>query len=328
MRQWYQSALMLGLLSAPCGVAMADEAWNIFSLSTGYRQDSLDWNIAGNSAGTSPNVLSELEWRDLDILQLRGEVLSMNANRLYFRGAAGFGLVLDGENQDSDFAGDNRSLEFSRSVNGVDGSSVVDLSGALGRSYAFGEGGRHFIAPLLGLSYHRQQMRMKDGQQVLSDADNAHVLDPGLDPYPVGAIPGLDSSYDAQWWGPWLGMDVQWDLLDKGTAFARLEAHWVEYFGEANWNLRDDLAHPVSFEHETDGSGWVMELGWRNRFSGDGWVWGAGVSLAQWQTNAGVARTYFTDPAPPCNGDCYGETRLNEVNWLSRSINFTLSKDL
>jgi len=31
----------------------------------GYRQDRLDWNIAGDLQGNNPDVLSELKWKDL-----------------------------------------------------------------------------------------------------------------------------------------------------------------------------------------------------------------------------------------------------------------------
>ncbi|MGD8383733.1 MAG: hypothetical protein PVJ11_16445, partial [Syntrophobacterales bacterium] len=39
-------------------------------LSAGYREDEFDWNIAGNSSGNNPNILSELTWEDLQIFQV------------------------------------------------------------------------------------------------------------------------------------------------------------------------------------------------------------------------------------------------------------------
>jgi hypothetical protein len=56
------------------------------SLSTGYRIDDLNWNIAGNISGNNPNVLSELQRSDLHIFQaaLRGKALINE--RLYLRG--------------------------------------------------------------------------------------------------------------------------------------------------------------------------------------------------------------------------------------------------
>ncbi len=297
----------------------------------GYRQDSLDWNIngAGNPVGSSPNILSELTWRDLDIFQMRGEIVAANTDGIYFRGSAGYGWVLGGENQDSDYAGDDRTLEFSRSINGVDGSRVSDIKGGLGVEFPFGAQEKHRFVPLLGYSYHSQQLKMTDGNQVVFDLANLQVFDPSATgTIPLGSFSGLNSSYDATWSGLWLGTDILLDLEDRGSMYLHLERHWPKYEAKANWNLRDDFAHPVSFEHEANGRGWVMELGWHNQPARNDWVWGASMTLQSWTTSSGTDRTFLVIPGPPCNGNCYTEGILNEVNWFSKSINITLSKKI
>ena len=110
--------------------------------------------------------------------------------------------------------------------------------------------------------------------------------------------------------------------------YLHLERHWPKYEARANWNLRDDFAHPVSFEHEANGRGWVMELGWHNQPARNDWVWGASMTLQSWTTSSGTDRTFLVIPGPPCNGNCYTEGILNEVNWFSKSINITLSKKI
>ena len=283
------------------------------SLSLGYRVDSLDWNIDGGSSG--PNILSELEWRDMDILQLRAGLSGANREGFYFRGSAAYGWVIDGENQDSDYAGDNRSLEFSRSISEVNGSSVLDVSGGVGFTYLAGESDQIQIIPLIGYSFHNQKLRMRNANQVVSDSANFDLYDPdpSKDVPPLGPFAGLDSSYESEWSGPWLGVDMLLDLQGGSTVFVRMEKHWTNYYAKANWNLRSEFAHPVSFEHEADGHGWVLELGWRNPPSRHFWTWGVTASLQSWTTDAGIDRTFFTDPASPCNGNCYSEGRLNEV---------------
>ncbi len=292
---------LLLLVMSPSPV-MAEDLQSGVSLSLGYRLDSLDWNISGGSSG--PNVLSELEWRDMDILQLKGAVSGANGKGIYFRGFVDYGWVLDGVNQDSDYAGDDRTLEFSRSINDVDGSRVLDLSAGLGYTFYLGESDRYRIIPILGYSHHNQKLRMTNGNQVV----------PALGPFP-----GLSSSYNAKWFGPWLGVDVLLDLQGAGSAFVRMEVHQATYFGYANWNLRSDFAHPVSFEHEADAQGWVLELGWHQPPSRYRWVWGVTASLQSWTTDAGIDRIFFA------NGSV-GTTRLNEVNWSSSSVNLSLSK--
>lgn len=300
------------------GVAPAADAESTLALSLGKRVDSLDWNISGGSGG--PNILSELEWRDLDIFQFRAELQRTNQKGLTFRGLVDYGWVQDGVNQDSDYSGDNRTLEYSRSVNDVAGSRVWDMSGGLGTTFYPGTSNRLRIIPMVGYSYHRQLLRMTDGNQVIPAS---------------GPFPGLRSSYDTEWSGPWLGADAIWDLSNGSAFYTRLETHWVDYYARANWNLRtvandpaSALQHPISFEHWANGRGWVLELGWRSVPSGNRWEWGVGVSFQRWQTSAGRDRYYGANPAPPCNGYCYDETTLNEVNWSSRSINLSLQKSL
>lgn len=305
------------------------DGYSEITLMAGYRQDSLDWNIngAGNPVGSSPNILSELIWRDLNIFQIRGDVSAANADEIYFRGSFGYGWVLNGENQDSDYAGDNRTLEFSRSINGVNGSQVLDLKGGLGVRFPFGSLTKHSFAPLLGYSYHTQQLNMTNGNQVLFDLPNLQVLDPfATGTIPLGPFPGLNSSYDAVWSGFWVGTDFLFDLESKGSMYLHLERHWPKYRATANWNLRSEFAHPLSFEHNANGEGWVMELGWQNKPTRNNWDWGVSLVLQQWDTGSGTDRTYLVIPGPPCNGNCYTEGILNEVNWSSRSINITLSK--
>jgi hypothetical protein len=173
---------------------------------------------------------------------------------------------------------------------------------------------------MVGYSYHQQRLRMRNGNQILWDSANAVIYNPNLVGSPsLGPFPGLDSSYEAQWSGFWMGFDMQMDLQSSNILFARVEVHQAFFLGRANWNLRDDFAHPVSFEHEADGQGWVLELGWRNSPSRHRWVWGVTVSLQSWTTDSGVDRIYYFD-------NTFDEGQLNEVNWSSRSLNFTLSK--
>lgn len=138
---------------------------------------------------------------------------------------------------------------------------------------------------------------------------------------PLGPFSGLDSSYDAEWSGLWLGTDFVWNFKNGSTLFARLETHWVEYFAQAQWNLRSDLAQPVSFEHEADGRDQVLELGWHSVVANAYWAWGASIVVQSWTTDSGIDRVFGA------NGSV-DEFKLNEVNWSSRSINLILAKNV
>ncbi len=268
-----------------------------WSFNTGYRNDDLDWNIAGSTV----NILSELTWSDLEIFQLEFAVARNFPNRFKLKGSLAYGLIFDGENQDSDYAGNNRTLEFSRSNNSTDDGNTSDV--LIGLGYFFPLLTKDFIAtPLVGFSFHGQNLTITEGFQTVP---------------PLGPFPGLNSSYDAKWYGPWVGLELNFSIYKRDVPLAHqiligIEYHWADYYAEANWNLRTDLAHPKSFEHEADGSGIVVRAGWDFIFNPQ---WGLSFSgkYQEWETDPGIHRVFFADGTEAV-------TRLNEVNWKSSAF--------
>ncbi len=268
-----------------------------FSIDAGYRTDSIDWNIAGNINGGSPNILSELTWEGLDIFQLKATGRVLIYRGLLLRGSFGYGWIYDGSNRDSDYSGDDRTLEFSRSVNNSDDGRVLDASIGLGYMFIFRDRyGIIAITPLAGYSQSEQNLTITDGFQVIP---------------PTGAFPGLDSTYDTRWRGPWAGVEVLFEFTESSLT-ALFEYHLADYYAEADWNLRTDFAHPKSFEHEADGSGIVLALDWNYDFS-ERFSIKAGIDYQRWSTEHGIDRTFFATGA-------IVETRLNEVNWRSTTL--------
>jgi hypothetical protein len=267
------------------------------SLSTGYRVDDSSWNIAGNVSGTNPNVLSELTWSDLEILQAVVSGRALVNERVYLRGSFGYGWTFSGDNLDADFSGNDRTQEYSRSSSSADGSTVLDAALGLGYQFAF-LSGKFRLSPLLGYSYSSQALTLKDGVQVIAT--------PGLTP-PAGPIQGLDSSYDATWRGPWLGIDLSFEITERVTLFGSFEYHWGTFDGEGNLNLRNDLAHPTSFEQDADAKGFLIAFSADYRLAGP-WSLTMSFNYQKWSTDPGVDRLYYASGS-------VAETRLNEVNW-------------
>jgi hypothetical protein len=288
-------------------------------LSAGYRVDNFDWNIAGDIHGNNPNILSELSWEDLEIYQLELYNKTIVGEVIYLRGSLGYGWIKDGDNQDSDYLEDNRSLEFSRSNNDADDGDTLDASLGIGYPFTFGSG---FVGltPLVGYSYHEQNLTMTNGNQTITWIS----LDPDFpDGPPLGPMLGLDSTYEAQWKGPWVGFDLIFTskavhrYLAQVEAYVNLEYHWADYCAEADWNLRTDFAHPKSFEHDADGHGIILSAGWNVVWSGH-WALNANFDYQDWSTDHGTDRTFFSDGSVE-------ETRLNEVDWRSYAIMVGLS---
>jgi len=273
-----------------------------FTLENAYRRDSFDWNIAGDNSGNNPNILSELTWDDIEIYQLAAEGVYRFGQHVNppvagcLKGRLGYGWIYAGKNQDSDYSGDNRTLEWSRSNNNADDGHVVDLLAGGGVRLTWLQG-RLSLSPLAGLSYHQQKLTITDGNQTIPA---------------TGPFPGLASTYTAEWYGPWVGADLAWQPITRFTVASGVELHAVRYYAEGDWNLRSDLQHPRSFKHEGDGAGIVLSLQGQYRLIEE-------LSLAiqgryeSWRVDDGNDTVYSAD------GTISG-TRLNEVNHSVASL--------
>ncbi len=318
MKKWQIVPLCLIVTIAGIGGGNGEAAGEVIkeanlSLSAGRRFDQLDWSIAGDITGQNPNILSELTWEDLEIFQVKakGQVVLGSPRLPYFdavlMGGVSYGWIDDGDNQDSDYIGDNRSLEFSRSNSSTEADNVIDINVGVGPRFTLGSGTLK-ISPLGGYSYHEQNLNITNGLQTVSRSD----LDP--DVVSLGPLTGLDSYYETQWYGPWAGIDLELASGNKLIVKGSFEYHWATFEAEADWNLRPDLAHPASFVHDADGEGIVVAATvtydlwqhWAVEISGD---------YQDWQTDPGISRTYVVSPSPGV-----GVTRLNEVNWESYSL--------
>ena len=279
-----------------------------FVFTGGYRRDDLDWNIAGNINGNNPNILSELTWDDIESYQVKFQGSLIWPRIIALRGSANYGWIFNGDNQDSDYFCDNRTFEFSRSNNSTDDGDVWDVSLAIGYPFRTGKNVIGTITPLVGYSYHEQNLKITDGFQTIPA---------------TGPFPGLDSSYDTEWKGPWLGIDIHFRAAEIKTFAHRFETyftyeyHWADYDAEADWNLRDDLAHSKSFKHDTDGNGYVIGAGF-NFVLHQHWALNFNFDYQDWSTDDGTSKVFFADGTS-------AKTRLNEVNWTSYALSLGLS---
>lgn len=277
------------------------------SLNAGYREDDLDWNIAGNIDGNDPNILSELTWKDLESHQLKLSGAVNIKNQIILTGYAAYGMIYGGENQDSDYIGDNRTLEFSRSDNSADDGDLWDLSLGIGPRFDFGL--TYFsLVPLVGYSYHKQNLKITDGYQSIDTTP----------PITLGPFSGLDSSYKTAWQGPWLGVNLELNAMQPLWIFREVlfhvgfEYHWTDYYAEADWNLRDDFEHPKSFEHDASGYGlvWTMDASF---FLSEQWSISLSYDYHQWETDEGTDRVFISDGTTAV-------TQLNRVRWSGRVL--------
>jgi len=267
-----------------------------FKLSSGYCLGGLSWNIAG--LGGFPNIRSELTWSELQTLQIEGEG-RLTIERFTVHADMGYGLILDGETRDSDYNSDDRTDEFSRSYSDARGGYLLHALTGLGYRWDLGCAPVTLL-PMAGIGFHRQAMKMTDGVQVISEPPSTR---------PLGPISGLDSSYTTNWLNIWVGLDGVYRFTSGVRAGAAVSVHPSLYYAAADWNLRDDLAHPVSFEHRALGFGLCGELSVGIE-SSRGFLLEGRFAMDYWFGGPGVDET-FSDSGGSL------EIRLNEVVWSS-----------
>ncbi|MEW5757265.1 MAG: hypothetical protein AB1810_13275 [Pseudomonadota bacterium] len=282
------------------------------SLSYGKRTDDLRWTIAGDVCGYSPNILSELIWRDIESNEF-GVTLSGDLRRdLMFRGSFKYGKVTSGDNQDSDYLYDNRGGEFSRSYSDASDGHVMDLSFAIGTE-------RKTVLPnhtrvghiMMGFARNTQAMRMRDGVQVIGESISGCI-----EMWPPGTrYPDLDSRYEAMWTGFFLGGDIAYvKPRIEFRAGAELHAGW--YDAEAYWNLRD-----LYFEHEANSAyGLVLTGGVFFPLRAD-WRLGLTAEYTRWESGSGKDRIWQS-------GVYAGQAIFNGAEWTSHKFLLSLEKHL
>ncbi|MEO8331360.1 MAG: hypothetical protein ABI479_02930 [Gallionella sp.] len=300
-------ATLISLLGFLPAISSANDISKELSVSISQRKDNLNWSIAGNTV----NVLSELKWENMSITQLQAAGEFHLKNDWQIRARMGYGVIDSGGNQDSDYSGNNRTQEFSRSNNKA-GGDVFDVSFGFGKKLRLRDlsaGRTFYVTPLGGLSIHQQNLTMTDGVQTLSALPST---------IPLGPFPGLASNYDAQWMGPWLGAEALIETAQGWFMIANAEYHLIDYTASANWNLRADFAHPVSFTHTATGEGIVLSLGASYRV-GKNWKMSFKMERQNWSTGAGSDAVFLADGT-------MGYAHLNAVNWDSTAYNFGIAR--
>lgn len=295
MKQFVKLVLLLFLV-AGFEIAYNDAAFastNIseFSVGLSSRTNQLNWNIAGDLSGQNPNILSELTWTNIRTLGLNLNTRITINDQLFATGLLSYGWIYQGANQDSDYYGDNRTNEFSRSNNNSSKGNTFDASIALG--YQLIKTDQWLISGFLGLSSYNQYLWITDGYQTVS------VKPPfSFNPPPIGTtFPDLNSSYFASWAGPWIGVTADYRITENLSVNCDFGYHMASYNGEGYWNLRS-----MTFYHTAQGIGINLSLGTDYRFN-DKWSAGLNLESGNWSAGPGTDITYDII------------TRLNQVNW-------------
>ena len=261
-----------------------------------HRQDRFTWHKA--ELGGVPNILSELKWENLRIYAIKGVLRHDTGRRTFLEATGSFGWIYSGTNQDSDYDQNDRQDEYSRSYANAGDGRVLD--GSLAFGWKLQENAKQQTTLLGGYAINTQSLTMRELFNVI----------PAIGPYP-----GANTMYKAMWSGPWLGLEHSQELDKRTKLKLRLEYHLPHYRGEAHWNLRTDLAHPVTNNHWADGRGTVVSLGLEHSL-GKNWSLGAAIDYNSYTANRGTDQVNFADGSNV-------HLPLNKVTWDSWAYRLT-----
>ena len=214
---------------SPLSFFVGERTW----ISTGDNQ----WTIAGS--GGTPNILSELEFLDLDstVVEIFGVIRSAAA-ALTLR--FGFGSIEDGIYRDSDYLQDDRQGIDILSTGDADGKDWNDLY-YLTIDYSYRilsnrkteeERATRYLDLIVGFQQWHEEVTMTNGFQ--------EICVPPRCTGGTGPFAGLNSLYTLDWRSLLIGLEGSLPLFRglslKGTTNF---IPYTSYRGEGIWNLRN-----------------------------------------------------------------------------------------
>lgn len=263
------------------------------SLSTGYRVDNLDWSISAEQG--LYHIRFELDYNDIEIWHSTFQSAFIIKDS-YLHLSYSEGTIFNGKGFDSDYQLNGKNVLTHKSKFEINDDNVKDL--IFGVRYQFEYLNNNLsLIPLLGLFKHEQNLHMTKGKWIYPCSDK---------------IEWLDSTYETEWKGWWLGIKTSYNITTNWVTYASIKYNRSEYEAEANWNLREDFAHPTSFEHEAYGYGYDVNVGifyniYKKLNIGLNYLW------RDWIAEDGIDRLYLQ------SGEKI-ESELDEVNWESQSL--------
>ena len=205
-----------------------------------WSEENLNWNIAGNEQGQYPNVLSELDWRDLRGPSVGVESVISLSSKFRLKTDLNYKEITRGTVKDTDYAGDNRFLKTSeldlQADKGHSFYTRIELSYLLWSNHHF------YFNTHIGYYGAYQTLYMLDGDVPLIEGKK---LNSTYKPQSHGVIMGLETNFIHQNW------NADFDIS---------AIYLPSYTTKATWNLREELRQPTSFKHKSKGVGWRTGL--------------------------------------------------------------------
>jgi hypothetical protein len=202
------------------------------SFSAGKQQENFNWSIAGNQNGQSPNILSELKWKDVSGTAYSGSLQWNFWKRFSVYGSYNKVDVHSGSVNDMDYGADSRTQPvYTGNFSDNKGYNSQWLAGM---GYVVFNNKLFSLIPYVGYGTSQQ---------------NLYIIDL------TGQFPGLNSSYFTSWKGPFLKVTSSLKIWRGLKLAADITYNQLTYSAHGDWNLIQEFQHPVSYSHMADGYG-------------------------------------------------------------------------
>ncbi len=283
-----------------------------------FGQSELSWSIAADPAGRyAPNILSELDYRNMGSNGLGitiARLYPVNTDMaLYADGHVSHSKISSGISQDSDYAANNRQQEFSRSYADIENDDHTHYGFTLGLKMRWLDPTKDFLSFFMGRE--QQDLNITTSNGVIAIANR----------FPVGLrFDQLNSTYNSRFASWSLGVGAE-HAFSWGIMGLRYDYYDTSFDAKANWNLRTDFEHPVSFTHNGQGDGHHWQISYSYPLNKT-------LSVnAQWQQvnyriHQGYDQTFYIDNDNQNSAGFSYVTQLNEVDYRNRYWQLGIAK--
>jgi hypothetical protein len=246
------------------------------AVSSGYQSEDFRWSIAGNTQGTDPNIYSELKWKNV-----AGAVLGIEADwkfwkSFHLRSTYSQMFISSGTVTDMDYQGDNRTDPIyygafdANKGNSFSWRTTVEDDVWSNKDFT--------LTFLLGYTLHKQSL-------FLLSTDT------------TGTSTGLHSTYDTRYNGAVAGLRGKLAIGKACSMEASILYDWVNYLGQADWNLIVNFQHPLSFEDKANGFNLEGDLrftyGFKSKPEAPQWALFVSAAILHGETNSGTDMLYL-----------------------------------
>lgn len=241
----------------------------------GYRRDNLRFSLKVPSR--EPIAELSTRFKDIDIFQIGVNAKSYLGCNFYLRGAASWGWIIDGDLEEEakinffSFGpeSDNTVSFTTEEKNILDGRYVVDFSIALGYPFYFCDC-MASLSPVLGYYFDEQAICIERNDDFSFTTWNSFIFQDS------GSGDCCCDKYISRWYGPFVGLDFEYNACGCWDIFAQVEYRWGNFKAKRHAHHAFEVAH--EFDRTSHGShGWFLKVGAEYDFCN---CWTAGFNLS------------------------------------------------